>query len=216
MKVVRKILNWYARLAPSRGKTSPPYEHVVQIGDPRLRKVSDEVPVHLINSDEIQQVIKKLQYVLNKYGSVGMSAPQIGINKRIFAIQYTSKQLTATPSKSIKSAGMSVIPFTVFINPTLKVVDYQKLVHREGCESVQGYSADVPRYKEVEITAFNERGLSTSTVFKDWAARIVQHELDHLNGKMFTDLMDRKTLICSCWEEVNLSKGKVVIPFYPD
>ncbi|CAG9795406.1 unnamed protein product [Diatraea saccharalis] len=216
MRLVRKALNWYARLAPSRGKVSPPYEHVVQIGDPTLRKVSEDVPLDKLSSQEVQQVIKKLQFVLSKYGSVGMSAPQIGINLRIFAIQYTSKQLDATPSKAIKSTGMSTIPFTVFINPKLKVLDYQKLVHQEGCESVQGYSAEVARFKEIEITAHNEKGEIISTKFKNWPARIVQHEIDHLNGKLFTDIMDRKTLICSCWEEVNLSKGKVVIPFYPD
>lgn len=63
---------------------------------------------------------------------------------------------------------------------------------------------------------YDEEGEAISKVFKGWGARIAQHEMDHLDGKLYTDIMDRKTLLCSCWEEVNLSKGKVAIPFSPE
>ncbi|XP_075971229.1 peptide deformylase, mitochondrial-like [Anticarsia gemmatalis] len=216
MGVTRKVLNWYARLSPARGRSTPPYEHVVQIGDPRLRKVSEPVPLDKIKTDEIQNVIKKLEHVIKRYGSLGMSAPQIGVNMRIFVMRHTVKQISTVPKEIVQSRGMEPIPYTVFINPKLKVVDYQKVVHNEGCESVQGYSADVPRYRAVEVTGHNELGDSTSKVFRNWAARIAQHEMDHLDGKIYTDIMDKKTLECNCWEEVNLSKGKVVIPFTPE
>lgn len=104
MGVTRKVLNWYARLSPGRGYAVPPYEHVVQIGDPTLRKVSEPVPLDLIKSKEVQKVLKRLGDVLNKYGSVGMSAPQIGVNLRIFAMQHTAKQIS-TVSKETGGAG---------------------------------------------------------------------------------------------------------------
>ncbi|XP_053603467.1 peptide deformylase, mitochondrial-like [Plodia interpunctella] len=216
MGVTRKILNWYARIGPSHGKKLPPYEHVVQIGDPMLRKASEPVAVDKIKSEEIQKLIKKLKYVLDKYGSVGMSAPQIGVNKRIFVMRQTALQIASIPKESVKTRGITVVPFSVFINPTLKVIDYSKVTLSEGCESVQGYTAEVARYKEVEITALNAEGDSTSTKYKDWAARIAQHEMEHLDGKLYTDIMDRKSLQCIFWEEVNLAKGKLAIPFYPD
>lgn len=215
MGVTRKVLNWYARLAPAHGKTTPPFEHVVQIGDPTLRKVSEPVPIDKIKTNEIQTIIKKLEYVISKYGSLGMSAPQIGINLRIFAMRHTVKQIASVPGDLARLRGMEEIPFTVYINPKLKVVDYTKIIHSEGCESVQGYLADVPRYKAVQVTGLNAEGVERSQVYKDWSARIAQHEMDHLEGKIYTDIMDRKTLTCSCWEEVNLSKGKLVIPFSP-
>lgn len=87
MGLLRKTLNWYARLSPARGKVSPPYEHVVQIGDPTLRKVSEPVPLERIKSEEVQKVIQKLNYVMFKHGSVGMAAPQIGVNWRIFVMR---------------------------------------------------------------------------------------------------------------------------------
>ncbi|KAJ8733567.1 hypothetical protein PYW08_001865 [Mythimna loreyi] len=215
MGVTRKVLNWYARLAPAHGKSTPPYEHVVQIGDPLLRKVSEPVPLDKIKTTEIQTIIKKLEYVINKYGSLGMSAPQIGVNLRIFAMRHTVKQIASVPREIAALRGMEVVPFTVFINPKLKVVDYKKVTHSEGCESVQGYLADVPRYKAVQVTGLNAQGEESSQIYKDWSARIAQHEMDHLDGKIYTDIMDRKTLTCTCWEEVNLSKGKLVIPFSP-
>ncbi|XP_059052919.1 peptide deformylase, mitochondrial-like isoform X1 [Achroia grisella] len=216
MGVMRKFLNWYGRLGPSHGKTLPPYEHVVQVGDPTLRKVSELVPIPSIKSESVQKVIKKLECVLDKYGSLGMSAPQIGVNMRIFVMKHTNKQISYTPKEIVKSRGMSAVPFTVFINPKLKVIDYTKVVHSEGCESVQGYLAEVPRYREVEVTGYNSEGEITSKIFKDWPARIAQHEIDHLDGKLYIDRMDRKTFSCTCWEEVNLSKGKLVIPFHPE
>ncbi|XP_068631345.1 peptide deformylase, mitochondrial-like [Battus philenor] len=216
MGVARKFLNWYARLAPARGKSSPPYEHVVQIGDPRLRKPSELVEVDKIKTEEIQTVIRKMQYVLNKYGSVGMSAPQIGVNMRIFVMRVTSKQISAIPADIVKMRGMSVVPFTVFVNPQLKVLDYTKVVQAEGCESVRSFSADVARYKKVEITGYDENGEAIKQAYRDWAARVAQHEMDHLDGKLYTDIMDRKSMYCVCWEEVNLSKGKVAIPFAPE
>ncbi|XP_022824986.1 peptide deformylase, mitochondrial-like [Spodoptera litura] len=215
MGVTRKVLNWYARLAPAHGKTIPPYEHVVQIGDPTLRKISEPVPIDKIKTTEIQIIIKKLEYVISKYGSLGMSAPQIGVNLRIFAMRHTVKQIASVPGELARLRGMEEVPFTVYINPKLKVVDYKKIIHSEGCESVQGYLADVPRYKAVQVTGLNAEGIEKSQVYKDWSARIAQHEMDHLDGKIYTDIMDRKTLTCSCWEEVNLSKGKLVIPFSP-
>lgn len=66
------------------------------------------------------------------------------------------------------------------------------------------------------ITGYDSEGEEILKVFRGWAARIAQHEMDHLDGKLYTDIMDRKSLHCSCWEEVNLSKGHIVLPFKPD
>ncbi|OWR45247.1 peptide deformylase, mitochondrial-like [Danaus plexippus] len=216
MGVLRKAINWYAKLAPARGPSKPPYKHVVQIGDPILRKIAEPVPVDKIKSDEVRMVVQALKYVLYKYGSVGMAAPQIGVNMRVIVLRHTEKQIASLSSELIKQRQISAVPLTVFINPILKVVDYQKVIHPEACESVRAFSADVARYKEVQVSGYDEEGEAISKVFKGWGARIAQHEMDHLDGKLYTDIMDRKTLLCSCWEEVNLSKGKVAIPFSPE
>lgn len=113
MGVTRRVLNWYARLSPAHGKTLPPYKHVVQIGDPTLRKHSEPVAFDKIKTNDIQTVIEKLEHVINKYEALGMSAPQIGINMRIFAMQFTSKQISKLPKNIINARGLEVVPFTV-------------------------------------------------------------------------------------------------------
>ncbi|CAK1542839.1 unnamed protein product [Leptosia nina] len=216
MGVLRKTLNWYAKLSPSHGRIKPPYEHVVQIGDPTLRKKSEEVKLDKITTSETQKTILVLKQVLHKYGSVGMSAPQIGENIRIFVMRITAKQCKEHSPEIIKSRNMYEIPLTVYINPKLKIVDYQKIICAEGCESVRSFQADVARYKAVEVSGLNSQGEPISQIYKGWAARIAQHEMDHLDGKLYTDIMDRKSLQCVHWDEVNICKGKMSIPFNPE
>ncbi|XP_034829996.1 peptide deformylase, mitochondrial-like [Maniola hyperantus] len=216
MGVIRKTFNWYARLAPSHGLSPPPYKHVVQIGDPTLRKVSEPVSLEKIKTKEIKSVIEKLSYVMDRYGSVGMAAPQVGVNLRIFVMRLTEKQITEMSAEVIKLRNISVVPYTVFVNPQLKVMDYQKVIQPEGCESVKFFNAEVARYNAVQITGYNQEGESISQLYNGWAARIAQHEIDHLDGKLYTDTMDRKSLCCTLWEEVNLAKGKIAVPFSPE
>lgn len=125
MGLMRKAFNWYARLAPSHGHSKPPYEHVVQIGDPTLRKICEPVPIDKIKSKEIQNVIQKLKYVLERYGSVGMAAAQIGVNARIFVMNQTSKQVASLSADVIKRKDITVIPFTV--NMSFIVIKYFSL-----------------------------------------------------------------------------------------
>ncbi|GLV41069.1 uncharacterized protein CBL_04593 [Carabus blaptoides fortunei] len=111
---------------------------------------------------------------------------------------------------------MRTVPFTVLINPELRVIDYTKIILSEACESVKGFSADVPRYSEVEVTGFNENGDQIKIEADGWTARIIQHEMDHLTGKLYTDIMDKSTLCCTCWQAVNERAGKIELPFSPN
>ncbi|PSN32717.1 hypothetical protein C0J52_24712 [Blattella germanica] len=130
---------------------SPPYKHICQIGDPVLRRKAELVNVEDIKKKDIQMVLKKMHEVMQLYGSVGISAPQIGVPLRIFAVQFTKKMTNEYSPDILKVRQMSVVPFKVFINPEMKVIDYEKVHFPEACESVRGFSADVPRYREVLV-----------------------------------------------------------------
>ena len=80
--------------------------------------------------------------------------------------------------------------------------------------SVRGFSAEVERYDAVTLTGFTKEGKSQELKLNGWNARIAQHEMDHLNGKLYTDHMDRSTFTCTCWDTVNNKGGRVEIPFY--
>lgn len=101
----------------------------------------------------------------------------------------------------------------VLINPTMKVTDYEKRTFAETCASVTGYSAEVPRYNAVELSGWSEAGVEQKVSLSGWNARIAQHEMDHIDGVIFTDLMDRKTLSCTCWDAVNRHNGRIEMRF---
>ncbi|CAD6995548.1 unnamed protein product [Ceratitis capitata] len=102
----------------------------------------------------------------------------------------------------------------VLLNPSMSVTNYQKHKHPEGCMSVRGYSAEVERYDSVSLKGTNLDGIEVNLELSGWNARIAQHEMDHLDGKLYIDIMDRSTFMCTCWEAVNSKSGRVEIPFY--
>lgn len=89
----------------------------------------------------------------------------------------------------------------------MEVQDYKMVAFPEACESIKGLSALVPRYKRVVVKGFEYDGSPVEWEASGWAARIVQHEMDHLDGKMYTDKMDFKTLQVDHWEKVNSTGG---------
>lgn len=95
------------------------------------------------------------------------------------------------------------------------MLNYDKKVFPEGCASICGYTGNVARFSEILLSGFNENGTKFEKHLKGWNARIAQHEMDHLNGQVYTDIMDRKSFGCNVWDEVNKSNGQLYIPFYP-
>lgn len=156
-----------------------------------------------------------MEYVRKSYQLVGIAAPQVGINLRIFIACFDENVLKSFEPSIQQSKKMSILPLTVFINPEIKILDHRKITFEESCGSFIGYAADVARALSCEITWFNEEGEENKQKFTGWNARIVQHEIDHLNGILFTDLMNPKTLRCTNYHIINQKAGRVEIPFYP-
>lgn len=196
-------------------KNQPPYLHCVQIGDPCLRRVSDKIPTELVTTPEIKFLVTQMKKVLKDYNLVGLAAPQIGISLRVFIMSFGDHLKEKFKPEVYKAREMSTFPFTVFINPEVKVLDHKKIIYEEGCASVYGFNAEVPRSSSVQVSATNLEGQKIEHTFTGWNARIAQHENDHLNGVLFTDIMDRKTLRCTNWEMVNIKGGRIVVPYHP-
>merc|ERR1712012_391093 len=100
----------------------------------------------------------------------------------MFALQITKQQMNRISDDEIESTNMDILPFKIFINPEMKLIGNDTIVRKEGCTSVNGYEADVSRHTCVHVTGYNENGKLVSWEAKDWNARMVQHEMDHLNG----------------------------------
>ncbi|KAM9854091.1 peptide deformylase, mitochondrial [Aulostomus maculatus] len=186
-----------------RGPPSPPYSHVCQVGDPVLRSHAAAVDPSTITGPEIQNIINTLVTVMRKFECVGLSAPQIGVPLRIIAVEYPQKMFEESSPVIRKNRGLSVQPLRVFVNPQLRVLDGQRVSFQEGCTSIRDFSATVPRYLSVEVSGLNEKGEAATWQASGWSARILQHEMDHLNGVLYIDHMDSKTFINIHWPEFN-------------
>lgn len=160
----------------------PPFDHIVQVGDPVLRVPALDVDVRRLSSPQIQFLLRTLKKNMDTYDAVGISAPQVGVPLKIIAIQVTEKQFSRWSPEVIRERNIVPVPLKFFINPDLKILNSELVVHREGCCSVNGFSAFVARAKEVEVRAFDENGQPFTFAASDWTARILQHEMDHLKG----------------------------------
>lgn len=105
----KAIRTWYAGFFNPK-KTKPPYHHIVQIGDPTLRTVSEKVPEDLIQSPEIKFVIRRLKDVFEKFNCVGLSATQIGVPFQIIIFEFNKKHAKAFSDKQFKNMDMSLHP----------------------------------------------------------------------------------------------------------
>lgn len=180
---------------------------VRQVGDPVLRETASNVDPAVIQTPEFKNLIDTMVQVMRNKTGVGIAAPQIGVGLQVFAIEYTGqhykrlKEVHGFSDKEIKRMGIALVPLKVFINPALKIVDSNMLAFREGCLSVAGFSAIVPRAREVEVTALDNTGNRITWRAAGWPARIAQHEMDHLKGNLYIDTMLYKTFMNNEWHQ---------------
>ncbi|KAM7414087.1 hypothetical protein PAMA_019081 [Pampus argenteus] len=198
---VRSYLQYMKRMIIS--PPSPPYSHACQVGDPVLRSRAAAVDPSDIKGPEIQQVINTMVKVMRKLECVGLSAPQVGVPLRILVLEYPQKMLEESSPASREIRGLSVQPLRIFVNPKLRVLDGQTVLFQEACESISGFSATVPRFQAVEVSGLNEKGEAVVWQASGWPARILQHEMDHLDGVLYIDRMDCKTFININWQAHN-------------
>jgi len=121
---------------------------------------------------------------MRAYDAYGLSGPQIGLPWQIFAIECSEKTMMGIEKTVRKAHEMNIVPMTIFINPELKIIDHTPITLYEGCESIRGFSAAVPRAYEVEITALNASAELFTWRARGWSARIAQHEYDHLQVRL--------------------------------
>jgi peptide deformylase len=160
-----------------------------QAGQPILRKKAKTVTKEQLQSKHTQEVIDFMIATLHDAPGVGLAAPQVGEDLRIIIINDQAKYHKQVPKEVLKEQGRKPIPLKVLVNPELEIVDNKKELWFEGCLSVDGYTAVVPRARAVTVKALDRNGKQITYSAKDWHARILQHELDHLKGVLYIDNM---------------------------
>ena len=166
---------------------------IVQTGDPVLRKQSRALTKEEILSPATQVLIDLMRDTMRAAPGVGLAAPQIGKSIQLAVIEDPAGTISDLSPDELTQRQRVPIPFHVIINPKLTVVGKSSATFFEGCLSVQGYQAIVDRALSVRVECLNERGEKITINASGWYARILQHEIDHLNGILYVDRMKTRT-----------------------
>ena len=147
---------------------------VLRMGDPRLLQRSQEVGV--FGTPELEALLQDMRDTMAHLNGAGLAAPQIGVGLRvvIFGVH-------ANP----RYPDVEEVPDTVLINPVLTPLGAEMEEGWEGCLSVPGMRGSVPRYKRLRYSGYDEKGQRFEREVSDFHARVVQHEVDHLDGILF-------------------------------
>jgi peptide deformylase len=166
---------------------------IVQAGDPILREVSRPLTVEEIRSNETQRLIQDMKETMYDAPGVGLAAPQVGLALQLAVIEDREELLKSLPAQELLEKERHPVPFHVLINPKILDMGTHKASLYEGCLSVAGFSAVVPRARTVRVEYQNERGELSQVQATGWYARILQHEIDHLRGTLYIDRMQSRT-----------------------
>lgn len=158
---------------------------VVTIPNPKLRERSKEIDREFLATPEIQKFIKDMIPTMYGDDGIGLAAPQVGKNIRICVIGKEAIHVNERPSKiDEKSTTKKDL---VLVNPVIERLSKKTAWDTEGCLSVPKTYGKVKRYTEIRVTAMDEHGNPLTFIAKKFFARVIQHEVDHLDGILFID-----------------------------
>jgi len=147
---------------------------ILKMGDPRLLRVAK--PVEAFGTAALDTLIADMFETMQAAGGVGLAAPQIGVDLQlvIFGFEHSERYPDAPP-----------VPRTILLNPTITPLSPHKEEGWEGCLSVPGMRGAVPRYTKIRYEGFDPAGAPIEREAEGFHARVVQHEVDHLIGRLY-------------------------------
>ncbi|NOK31729.1 peptide deformylase [Corallococcus exercitus] len=167
---------------------------IVQAGEPVLRQRARELTPEEIGSEQTRQLIQLMRDTMRDAPGVGLAAPQVGVGVRLVVIEDRAEYQAGASPADLALRERAPVAFHVLINPRLVVEDPTPVEFHEGCLSVNGFAALVPRARGVRVEALDENGQPVTVSARGWYARIIQHELDHLDGTLYVDRMETRSL----------------------
>lgn len=166
---------------------------VVRAGNPLLRGRAEEVPAEELGGKALLTLVRTMVEAMRRAPGVGLAAPQIGVSKRVIVLEDAERLMAKLSPEQRAERGRAPFALRVVVNPVLTIVEPEPLVFFEGCLSVPGYSALVPRARTARVVGTDERGAPIDWTVSGWPARILQHEVDHLEGTLYVDRMLSRT-----------------------
>jgi peptide deformylase len=148
---------------------------ILKLGDARLLRVAQ--PVRAFDTPELRALVTDMEDTMKAANGAGLAAPQIGVDLQlvIFGSDVVNPRYPDAPP----------VPRTVLLNPTITPLGEEEEEGWEGCLSVPGLRGMVPRWRRIRYSGFDERGAPIEREAEGFHARVVQHECDHLVGKLY-------------------------------
>ena len=153
---------------------------VARLGHPVLRQVAEPIDVEAIRLPETQRLVDDLIETMREYNGAGLAATQVHVLKQVCVIEVKDNP---------RYPDADAIPLTVLINPVVTPLAAEMEEGWEGCLSVPDMRGVVPRYTAVRLEAYDRDGNRIDVVAKEFFARVIQHETDHLKGIVYVDRM---------------------------
>jgi peptide deformylase len=153
---------------------------VARIGHPAVRAAAHDVPPDKVRAPELQRLMDDMVETMHEYDGVGLAAPQIHVGLRVAVLEV--------PASDDRSRDP--VPLLVLVNPRLTPLDDERVPGWEGCLSVPDLRGMVPRHRRVRLQALDREGVAIDLEAQGFLARVLQHECDHLDGRVYLDRME--------------------------
>lgn len=151
---------------------------VARLGHPLLRERALELQAEEIRSESFQDFVDDLVATMHEYDGAGLAAPQVHVLRRVLVMEVRNNP---------RYPDAPPIPLTVLVNPVIEALTEEEIEVWEGCLSVPGIRGKVPRLARIRLRALDRHGEEIDQVFEGFPAAVVQHECDHLDGRVFVD-----------------------------
>ena len=161
---------------------------IIRMGHPVLRRAAEPLSVDDLRSDWLARLLEDMKDTLHDYGGIGLAAPQIGESWRLAIIE-----IAGGPSRY---GEIPHVPLTVFVNPTIEVLDPTVAGFWEGCLSVPGLRGYVERPQRVRVKCLDLGATPVELELSGFLATVFQHEFDHLDGRLYIDRIKDPQLLC--------------------
>ena len=160
---------------------------ILKMGHPNLRSQAADYPLDQIGSDAFVALIEDMRDTLKDAGGIGLAAPQINVPFNLVIIEI--------PEGNSRYGELPALGFTILVNPRIEVLDATTQGFWEGCLSVPGLRGYVERPQSIKVRYTNDQSQTVEVQFSGFPATVVQHELDHLKGRLYIDQIKDPTLV---------------------
>jgi len=187
-----------------------------QAGELVLRQKTHSLSPDEIRSQYVRDLIESMRETMHDAPGVGLAAPQIGVPLQLVVIEDSPEAIQKLSTDQAAERQRRPVPFHVLINPVLRILDGTPAEFFEGCLSLAGYTALVPRAIKVHAEGFNEHAEPVVIDATGWYARILQHEIDHLHGILYIDRMNSRSFATAdnhlrFWKDKSVAEVKQAI-----